>query len=60
MAEDGIPEAAMQSIARHLLKKMLHHLCVRMPAKRTAVEVLGCLIACSAKEWAELGRGPSR
>jgi integrase len=42
MAEAGIPEAAMQSIAGHLSKKMLDHYShVRMAAKRTAVEALG-------------------
>jgi len=42
MGEAGIPEAAMQSIAGHLLKKMLDHYShVRMAAKRTAVEALG-------------------
>jgi hypothetical protein len=42
MAEAGIPEAAMQSIAGHLSKKMLDHYShVRMAAKRSAVEALG-------------------
>ena len=42
MGEAGIPEAAMQSIAGHLSKKMLDHYShVRMAAKRTAVEALG-------------------
>lgn len=42
MAEAGIPEAAMQSIAGHLSKKMLDHYShVRMAAKRQAVEALG-------------------
>lgn len=42
MAEAGVPEAAMQSIAGHLSKKMLDHYShVRMAAKRSAVEALG-------------------
>jgi integrase len=42
MAEAGITEAAMQSIAGHLSKKMLDHYShVRMAAKRLAVEALG-------------------
>jgi integrase len=42
MGEAGIPDAAMQSIAGHLSKKMLDHYShVRMAAKRTAVEALG-------------------
>jgi integrase len=42
MAEAGIPEAAMQSIAGHLSKKMLDHYShVRLAAKRQAVEALG-------------------
>jgi len=42
MAEAGVPEAAMQSIAGHLSKKMLDHYShVRMAAKRNAVETLG-------------------
>ena len=42
MAEAGVPEAAMQSIAGHLSKKMLDHYShVRMAAKRQAVEALG-------------------
>jgi predicted nucleotidyltransferase len=42
MAEAGIPEAAMQSIAGHLSKKMLDHYShARMAAKRGAVEALG-------------------
>ena len=42
MGEAGVPEAAMQSIAGHLSKKMLDHYShVRMAAKRTAVEALG-------------------
>ena len=42
MAEAGIPDAAMQSIAGHLSKKMLDHYShVRMAAKRSAVESLG-------------------
>ena len=42
MAEAGVPEAAMQSIAGHLSKKMLDHYShVRMAAKRSAVELLG-------------------
>jgi integrase len=42
MAEAGIPEAAMQSVAGHLSKKMLDHYShVRMAAKRSAVEALG-------------------
>jgi len=42
MAEAGVPEAAMQSIAGHLSKKMLDHYShVRMAAKRSAVEMLG-------------------
>jgi integrase len=42
MAEAGVPEAAMQSIAGHLSKKMLEHYShVRMAAKRQAVQVLG-------------------
>ncbi len=42
MAEAGVPDAAMQSIAGHLSKKMLDHYShVRMAAKRSAVEVLG-------------------
>ena len=42
MAECGVPEAAMQSIAGHLSKKMLDHYShVRMTAKRQAVEALG-------------------
>ena len=42
MAEAGVPEAAMQSIAGHLSKKMLDHYShVRLAAKRQAVEALG-------------------
>jgi integrase len=42
MAENGVPEAAMQSIAGHLSKKMLDHYShVRLAAKRQAVEGLG-------------------
>lgn len=42
MAENGVPEAAMQSIAGHLSKKMLDHYShVRLAAKRKAVEGLG-------------------
>ena len=42
MAEDGVPDATMQSIAGHLSKKMLDHYShVRMKAKRAAVEALG-------------------
>lgn len=42
MAEAGVPEAAMQSIAGHLSKKMLDHYShVRMAAKRDAVKSLG-------------------
>jgi integrase len=42
MAEAGVPEAAMQSIAGHLSKKMLDHYShVRMAAKRQAVQALG-------------------
>jgi len=42
MAEAGVPEAAMQSIAGHVSKKMLEHYShVRMAAKRQAVQVLG-------------------
>ena len=42
MGEAGIPEAAMQSIAGHLSKKMLDHYShVRMAAKRSVVEALG-------------------
>jgi len=42
MAEAGVPEAAMQSVAGHLSKKMLDHYShVRMAAKRSAVEALG-------------------
>jgi hypothetical protein len=42
MGEAGIPDAAMQSIAGHLSKKMLDHYShVRMAAKRSAVEALG-------------------
>ena len=42
MAEAGVPDAAMQSIAGHLSKKMLDHYShVRMAAKRQAVEALG-------------------
>lgn len=42
MAENGVPEAAMQSIAGHLSKKMLDHYShVRLTAKRKAVEGLG-------------------
>ncbi len=42
MAEAGVPEAAMQSIAGHLSKKMLDHYShVRMVAKRQAVQALG-------------------
>jgi integrase len=42
MAEAGVPDAAMQSIAGHLSKKMLDHYShVRMAAKRQAVETLG-------------------
>ncbi len=42
MDEAGIPEAAMQSVAGHLSKKMLDHYShVRMAAKRSAVEALG-------------------
>jgi len=45
MAEAGVPEAAMQSIAGHLSKKMLDHYShVRLAAKRRAMEVLGRLI----------------
>jgi integrase len=41
MAEQGVPDAAMQSIAGHLSKKMLDHYShVRMAAKRSAVDVL--------------------
>ena len=37
-----MPDAAMQSIAGHLSKKMLDHYShVRMAAKRQAVEALG-------------------
>jgi integrase len=47
MAEAGVPEAARQSIAGHLSKKMLDHYShVRLVAKRKAVETLaGGLIA---------------
>lgn len=42
MAEAGVPDAAMQSIAGHLSKKMLDHYShVRMAAKREAVLALG-------------------
>jgi integrase len=42
MAEAGVPEAAMQSIAGHLSKRMLDHYShVRMAAKRSAVEAFG-------------------
>ena len=42
MAEAGVPEAAMQSIAGHLSKKMLEHYShVRLAAKRQAVRALG-------------------
>jgi integrase len=42
MAEAGVPDAAIQSIAGHLSKKMLDHYShVRMAAKRQAVETLG-------------------
>jgi integrase len=42
MAEAGVPDAAIQSIARHLSKKMQDHYShVRMAAKRQAVEALG-------------------
>ena len=42
MAEAGVPDAAMQSIAGHLSKKMLDHYShVRMAAKWQAVEALG-------------------
>jgi integrase len=42
MAEAGISEAAMQSIAGHLSKRMLDHYShVRLEAKRRAVEALG-------------------
>jgi integrase len=42
MSEAGVPDAAMQSIAGHLSKKMLDHYShVRMAAKRNAVEFLG-------------------
>lgn len=42
MAEAGVPEAAMHSIAGHLSRKMLDHYShVRMMAKRQAVEALG-------------------
>lgn len=42
MAEAGVPEAAMQSIAGHLSRKMLDHYShVRMAAKRDAVKALG-------------------
>lgn len=42
MAEAGVPDAAMQSIAGHLSKKMLDHYShVRMAAKRQAVQALG-------------------
>jgi integrase len=42
VGEAGIPEAAMQSIAGHLSKKMLDHYShVRRAAKRPAVECLG-------------------
>jgi len=42
MAEAGIPDAAMQSIAGHLSKKMLDHYShARMAAKRNAVAALG-------------------
>jgi len=42
MAEAGVPEAAMQSIAGHLSKKTLDHYShVRMAARRQTVEALG-------------------
>ena len=42
MAEAGVPEAAMQSIAGHVSKKMLDHYShIRVEAKRKAVAVLG-------------------
>lgn len=42
MAEAGVPDAAMQSIAGHLSKKMLDHYShTRMAAKRQAVQSLG-------------------
>jgi integrase len=42
MAEAGVPDAAIQSIAGHLSKKMQDHYShVRMAAKRQAVEALG-------------------
>src|SRR4051794_11185649 len=42
MAEAGVSEAAMQSIAGHLSKKMLDHYShVRLAAKRQAVQALG-------------------
>ncbi|MBM3735540.1 MAG: site-specific integrase, partial [Acidobacteria bacterium] len=42
LAEAGVTDAAMQSIAGHLSKKMLDHYShVRMTAKRQAVETLG-------------------
>jgi hypothetical protein len=42
MAEAGIPDAAMQSVAGHLSNKMLDHYShVRMAAKRRTVAAFG-------------------
>ncbi|MCL4852648.1 MAG: tyrosine-type recombinase/integrase, partial [Bryobacteraceae bacterium] len=42
MAEGGVPDATLESIAGHLSKKMLDHYShVRMDAKRQAVQALG-------------------